>query len=62
MAIELYLALILACFVLAVDYAIASAPGSAHAWFTAQRRRAAEGISGVLLVCGGVWLAAARRS
>ena len=48
--------------VVAVDCVVASAAGSARAWFTAQRRRVADGVSGVLLVCGGLWLAAARRS
>ena len=59
------LALLAVTFVLtiaAVDCAVASAAGSARAWFTAQRRRVAEGVSGVLLVCGGLWLAAARRA
>lgn len=45
-----------------VDTAVASAAGSARVWFTAQRRRVAEGVSGLLLICGGLWLAAARRA
>jgi threonine/homoserine/homoserine lactone efflux protein len=59
------LALLAVTFVLtiaAVDCAVASAAGSARAWFTAQRRRVAEGVSGVFLLCGGLWLAAARRA
>ncbi len=59
------LALLAVTFVLtiaAVDCVVASAAGSARAWFTAQRRRVAEGVSGILLVCGGLWLAAARRA
>jgi homoserine/homoserine lactone efflux protein len=46
----------------AVDCMVASAAGSAQSWFTAQRRRVAEGVSGVVLLCGGLWLAAARRT
>lgn len=48
--------------VVTVDCMVASAAGSARTWFTAQRRRFAEGVSGFVLVCGGLWLAAARRS
>jgi threonine/homoserine/homoserine lactone efflux protein len=48
--------------IMAVDCTLASAAGSAQAWFTARRRRVAEGVSGVLLLCGGLWLAAARRT
>jgi threonine/homoserine/homoserine lactone efflux protein len=48
--------------IVAVDCTVASAAGSAQAWFTAKRRRVAEGVSGVLLLCGGLWLAAARRT
>ena len=59
------LALLAVTFVLtiaAVDCAVASAAGSARVWFTSQRRRVAEGISGVLLLGAGFWLAAARRA
>lgn len=45
-----------------VDMGLASAVGSARHWFSGKRRRYADGISGVLLICGGVWLAATRRS
>ncbi len=45
-----------------VDTSLALALGSARGWFTAQRQRFADGFSGVLLICGGLWLAAARRS
>ncbi len=48
--------------IVAVDCVVASAAGSAQLWFTARRRRFAEGISGFVLVCGGLWLAAARRA
>lgn len=48
--------------IVAVDCVVASAAGSARSWFTAHRRRVAEGVSGVLLLCGGLWLAAARRT
>lgn len=46
----------------AVDSTLAFAVGSAKGWFTGRRRRFADGISGFLLLCGGLWLAAARRS
>jgi homoserine/homoserine lactone efflux protein len=45
-----------------VDMGLASAIGSARVWFSGRRRRSAEGISGALLVCGGLWLAATRRT
>ncbi len=45
-----------------VDMGLASAVGSARVWFSGQRRRYAEGISGLLLICGGLWLAASRRT
>jgi homoserine/homoserine lactone efflux protein len=48
--------------IVTVDCMVASAVGSAQSWFTAQRRRVAEGVSGVVLLCGGLWLAAARRT
>jgi homoserine/homoserine lactone efflux protein len=45
-----------------VDSCLALAVGAAKGWFTARRRRFADGISGVLLLGGGLWLAVARRS
>ncbi|MBX2804578.1 MAG: LysE family translocator [Hyphomicrobiales bacterium] len=46
----------------AIDAAIAFAAGSAQFWFTRKRRQAANGVSGILLMIGGVWLATARQS
>jgi homoserine/homoserine lactone efflux protein len=48
--------------VAAVDCCLATAVGAAQGWFTARRRRVADGISGVLLLGGGLWLAVMRRS
>lgn len=58
------LALLSVSFVVTVtcfDAALATMIGSARAWFSAGRRRLTDGVSGILLICGGVWLAAARR-
>jgi homoserine/homoserine lactone efflux protein len=58
------LALLAVTFVVAlagVDCCLAMAVGAAKSWFTARRRRFADGISGVLLLGGGLWLAVARR-
>lgn len=46
----------------AIDAAFAFAAGSAQFWFTRKRKQAANGISGILLMVGGVWLATAQRS
>lgn len=46
----------------AIDTAFAFAAGSAQFWFTRKRKQAANGISGLLLIAGGVWLATAQRS
>jgi homoserine/homoserine lactone efflux protein len=46
----------------AVDTCLATAVGAAQGWFTERRRRFADGISGVMLLGGGLWLAIARRS
>jgi homoserine/homoserine lactone efflux protein len=56
MAITFVLALAL------VDSVLAFAVGSARGWFNARRRCAADAISGVLLLGGGLWLAVMRRS
>lgn len=59
------LALMAVTFVLtiaAVDTTLAIAVGSAKNWFTGRRRRFADGASGLMLVCGGLWLATARRA
>jgi threonine/homoserine/homoserine lactone efflux protein len=45
-----------------IDAAFAFAAGSAQIWFTRKRKQAANGISGVLLMIGGLWLATAQRS
>ncbi len=48
--------------VVAIDSAYAVLAGSARGWLTARRARVAEGVTAGLLICGGVWLAAARRA
>jgi len=45
-----------------IDGSYALLAGTARAWITQKRMRLADGITGVLLVCGGLWLAAARRA
>jgi threonine/homoserine/homoserine lactone efflux protein len=45
-----------------VDSCLAMAVGAARGWFTAKRRRIADGISGTMLLGGGLWLAIMRRS
>jgi homoserine/homoserine lactone efflux protein len=58
------LALLGATFVIAlagVDACMAVAVGAARGWFT-KRKRLADGISGTLLLGGGLWLAIMRRS
>ena len=45
-----------------VDSCVALAVGAARGWLTARRKRFADGISGVLLLGGGLWLAVARRT
>lgn len=59
------LALLAVTFIVAVasvDFLVAFAAGSAQTWFTDQRRRFVDGVSGLLLVCGGLWLATLKRS
>ena len=46
----------------AVDSCLAMTVGAARGWFNTRRRRAADGISGMLLLGGGLWLAVMRRS
>ena len=46
----------------AVDCSLALAVGSANGWLTAKRKRISDGVTGFFLVCGGLWLAAARRT
>jgi homoserine/homoserine lactone efflux protein len=45
-----------------VDSCMAMAVGAARGWFTAKRRRIADGVSGTMLLGGGLWLAIMRRS
>jgi len=45
-----------------IDGSYAVLAGSARAWITQKRMRLADSITGVLLICGGLWLAAARRA
>jgi threonine/homoserine/homoserine lactone efflux protein len=45
-----------------IDGVLAFAAGSAQSWFNDERRRAANGLSGLLLICGGLWLSTARRA
>ncbi len=46
----------------AVDSCLAFAVGSARGWFTERRKRIADGVSGLLLFGGGLWLAMMRRT
>ncbi len=58
------LALLSVSFVITVtscDTMVAMMIGSARTWFSAGRQRLADGVSGILLIGGGLWLAAARR-
>jgi len=45
-----------------IDGGMALVAGSARRWFTGARVRIADGLSGALLICGGLWLAFARRA
>lgn len=44
-----------------IDGVLAISVASAKAWFNAKRQRAANGLSGLFLILGGVWLAAAQK-
>lgn len=44
-----------------IDATYAVLAGTARAWITEKRVRLADSVTGVLLICGGLWLAAARR-
>lgn len=44
-----------------IDSAYAVLAGTARAWITQKRVSLADSVTGVLLICGGLWLAAARR-
>jgi homoserine/homoserine lactone efflux protein len=46
----------------AVDCTLATAVGAAQSWFTDRRKRWADGVSGLLLFGGGLWLAVMRRA
>lgn len=48
--------------VASVDSMVVLAFGSAKSWIAGRHRRFAEGFSGFLLICGGLWLATARRA
>ncbi len=45
-----------------IDSAYAVLAGTARTWITQKRVRLADSITGVLLICGGLWLATARRA
>ncbi len=45
-----------------VDSSYAVLAGTAKGWITQKRVRLANSITGALLICGGLWLAAARRT
>lgn len=45
-----------------IDCGYALAAGTARGWLTARRQRVGDGIAGCLLIGGGIWLAAARRT
>ena len=45
-----------------IDSSYAILAGTARAWITDKRVALADSVTGVLLICGGLWLAAARRA
>ncbi len=45
-----------------IDSSYALLAGTARAWITDKRVALADSVTGVLLICGGLWLAAARRA
>lgn len=45
-----------------IDSSYAFLAGAARSWITEQRVRLADSASGFLLICGGLWLAIARRA
>lgn len=45
-----------------VDSSYALLAGSARNWITKQRMRMADSVTGLLLICGGAWLALSRRA
>lgn len=47
---------------LVIDSGYAVLAGTARRWFTGSHMRIADGLSGVLLMGGGIWLALARRT
>ncbi len=62
-AAQLWLLAVTFVVILAViDCAYAILAGSARAWITEQRLRLADTATGLLLICGGMWLAIARRA
>lgn len=64
-AVGVQLAILAATFLavmMIIDSSYAVLAGSARRWLTGSRMRVADGLSGALLMCGGLWLAAARRA
>lgn len=45
-----------------IDGSYAVLAGTARTWITEKRVRLADSVTGVLLICGGLWLAASRRA
>jgi threonine/homoserine/homoserine lactone efflux protein len=45
-----------------IDGSYAVLAGTARGWITQKRVRLADSVTGVLLICGGLWLATARRA
>lgn len=56
------LALVFIAIVTVIDCSYALLAGTAKGWITQKRIRLADSITGALLICGGLWLAAARRA
>jgi threonine/homoserine/homoserine lactone efflux protein len=45
-----------------IDFSYGVLAGTAREWITEKRVRLADSVTGVLLICGGMWLATARRA
>ncbi|MHA1164560.1 MAG: LysE family translocator [Alphaproteobacteria bacterium] len=56
------LAIVFIVIVTVIDSSYAVLAGVARGWITQKRIRLADSITGALLICGGLWLAAARRA
>ncbi|RMF02082.1 MAG: LysE family translocator [Alphaproteobacteria bacterium] len=48
--------------IMVIDAGVAVMAGSTRRFFTGARMRTADALGGILLVCGGLWLALARRA